>query len=89
MFGKGQRSLIPTHLNLPHPLFEGVAKRVPHLLNPCTRGTMIESQVKERLRKIRSGAQFGNIQLRDVREALTDEALLTPEGLLTANDNGV
>lgn len=50
---------------------------------------MTEAQVKERLRKIRSGAQFGNIQLRDVREALSDEALLTPEGLLTANDNGV
>jgi hypothetical protein len=50
---------------------------------------MTEAQVKERLRKIRSGAQFGNIQLRDVREALTDDALLTPEGLLTANDNGV
>ena len=50
---------------------------------------MTEAQVKERLRKIRSGAQAGNIQLRDVREALNDEALLTAEGLLTANDNGV
>ena len=50
---------------------------------------MTEAQVKERLRKIRSGAQTGNIQLRDVREALSDEALLTAEGLLTANDNGV
>ena len=50
---------------------------------------MTEAQVKDRLRKIRSGAQFGNIQLKDVRETLTDEVLLTPEGLLTANDNGV
>ena len=50
---------------------------------------MAEALVKERLRKIRSGAQFGNIQLKDVKEALSDEALLTADGLLTANDNGV
>lgn len=53
------------------------------------KGTTSEAMAKERLRKIRSGAQFGNIQLRDVREALSDEALVTAEGLLTANDNGV
>ena len=46
-------------------------------------------KVKELLRKIRSGAQFGNIQLKDVKEALNDEALLSADGLLTANDNGV
>ena len=50
---------------------------------------MSEAQVKERLRKIRSGAQLGNIQLKDVEEALSDEALLTADGLLTANENGV
>ena len=53
------------------------------------KGTTSGAMAKERLRKIRSGVQFGNIQLRDVREALSDEALVTAEGLLTANDNGV
>lgn len=46
-------------------------------------------RVKELLAKLRSGAQFGNIQLKGVNEALSDEAFHTAEGLLTANNNGV
>lgn len=47
------------------------------------------SKAKVLLKKLRSGAQFGNIQLKDVKEALCDGDFLTAEGLLTANDNGV
>ena len=47
------------------------------------------SKAKDVLKKLRSGAQFGNIQLKDVKEALADDDFLTAEGLLTANDNGV
>ena len=50
---------------------------------------MAEARVKGRLKKLRSSAQFGNIELKNVKEALTDEVFHTAEGLLTANDNGV
>lgn len=55
-----------------------------------TFGDMAEvARAKKLLKKVRDGAQFGNIQLKDVEEVLADEAFLTAEGLLTANDNGV
>lgn len=50
---------------------------------------MEETRSHELLAKVRHGARYGNIQLSDVEEVLSNELFSGRDGLLTTTESGV
>ena len=48
----------------------------------------LESTAQELIQKVKSGARWGNIQLGDVEDILSNELFSSNEGLLATTDPG-